>query len=189
MRSRQRGYRLPPGAVYVGRPSLFGNPWSPSDAPREVVLRDHEGQIVEVRPPSPRERAAWCVARYREELGHFGMLSDWGGRVSDARWREVDALVARPGCRGMADLARHLLRHATALACWCSTCPAHADGLPGGVACEGCAPCHGDVLAGILEAARCPSCGWAFGHVVACPDGRDERRWAERAARVPVREA
>lgn len=144
MRKREKGYRLPEGAVYVGRPSLFGNPWSPSDAPREVVLRDHEGRLVEVRPSSPRERAAWAVGRYREELGHFGMLSDWGGRVSDVRWREVDALVARPGCRGMADLARHLLRGATALACWCPL--VDAEGAPW--------PCHADVLVELLEATR-----------------------------------
>jgi hypothetical protein len=43
------------------------------------------------------------------------------------------------------------LRGATALACWCPLCKAHADGLPGGVACADCAPCHASVLADLVS--------------------------------------
>lgn len=32
-RSRAKGWRMPPGAVYVGRPSRWGNPWKPGDGP------------------------------------------------------------------------------------------------------------------------------------------------------------
>lgn len=32
------------------------------------------------------------------------------------------------------------------LACWCRLCPAHADGLPLGVECAVCSPCHANVL-------------------------------------------
>ncbi len=32
------------------------------------------------------------------------------------------------------------------LACWCKLCAKHADGLPLGVECQDCAPCHVDVL-------------------------------------------
>lgn len=39
------------------------------------------------------------------------------------------------------------------LACWCKLCPAHKDGLPMGVECPDCAPCHVDVL---LEIANQP---------------------------------
>lgn len=29
-RRRTRGWKMPPGALYVGRPTVFGNPWSVS---------------------------------------------------------------------------------------------------------------------------------------------------------------
>lgn len=38
------------------------------------------------------------------------------------------------------------------LACWCPLCEAHRDGLPLGVACADCAPCHGDVLLTLANA-------------------------------------
>ncbi|MCJ8138404.1 DUF4326 domain-containing protein [Falsirhodobacter halotolerans] len=31
-RSRAKGWRMPEGAVYVGRPTLWGNPWSIAEA-------------------------------------------------------------------------------------------------------------------------------------------------------------
>ena len=62
-RRRTKGWRMPEGAVYVGRPSLFGNPW---------CIRD--GQALSILPR--RERAAWAVRRYREEMTSLGLLSD-----------------------------------------------------------------------------------------------------------------
>lgn len=32
-RRRTKGWRMPPGAIYVGRPSKWGNPWKPKDFP------------------------------------------------------------------------------------------------------------------------------------------------------------
>jgi len=32
------------------------------------------------------------------------------------------------------------------LACWCPLCDVHRDGLPLGVSCADCAPCHASVL-------------------------------------------
>ena len=113
---------MPEGAVYVGRPSLFGNPWTLADA------RIHD-------IPEP-DRAAWCVRRYRQELEHGGLLSDWAAFVSERRWSETwavwESLPSDP--RWPADsvrpLFRHLLRDATALACWCPLDrPCHADVL------------------------------------------------------------
>lgn len=31
-RRRTKGWRMPPGAVYVGRPTIYGNPWVGPDA-------------------------------------------------------------------------------------------------------------------------------------------------------------
>ena len=53
-RRRTKGYRLPPGAVYVGRPTVYGNPWTAADA------RSYDIPVA--------ERQAWAVARYRREL-------------------------------------------------------------------------------------------------------------------------
>lgn len=122
-RQRTKGWRMPEGAVYVGRPSLFGNPWSIADA-----------RIRDIPPP---DRAAWCVAKYRRELDHGGLLSDWGGMVSEARWQAmadlVDALpqeLGRHDVQSIRPLFRHLLRNATALACWCPLDqPCHAGVL------------------------------------------------------------
>lgn len=30
-RKRTKGWRMPDGAIYVGRPSIYGNPWSLTD--------------------------------------------------------------------------------------------------------------------------------------------------------------
>ena len=43
-RKRTKGWKMPPGAVYVGRPGLFGNPF----------FSGHHGTAAE------------CVAKYRE---------------------------------------------------------------------------------------------------------------------------
>ena len=92
---------MPEGAVYVGRPSLWGNPWS---------IR--EGQAL--YELAPAERASWVVRRYREEMAHLGLLSDYAYLVSDATWERVAAL----GFGTMAEYARHFLRGHD-LVCWC----------------------------------------------------------------------
>ena len=47
-------------------------------------------------------------------------------------------------CRDFEEDATPLRGHD--LACWCPLCDAHRDGLPLGVTCADCAPCHADVL-------------------------------------------
>lgn len=133
-RRRTRGWRMPPGAVYVGRPTIFGNPWS---------MQDAAGYEVPVE-----RRRAWLVAKYREELEHGGLMSDWSAVVSEKRWDEMDALFERLApfeyddlggikVRSIKPLFRYLLRDATALACWCPLSE----------------PCHADVLIELLEGA------------------------------------
>jgi len=120
---------MPEGAVYVGRPSLFGNPWTMRDA-SDIPAEN---------------RRAWCVAQYRTELTHGGLLSDWAEYVSEARYDEMcarwDALEGGPPDptlppRSIVPLFRHLLRGATALVCWCPLDQ----------------PCHADVLIELLAA-------------------------------------
>ena len=99
-RRRVRGWRMPPGAKYVGRGSKWGNPY----------------------------RIGTCL-------------------IPDAQ-AAVEAFAANlPLSLNCDDL------RGKDLACWCRLCPEHADGLPLGVTCEACAPCHADPL---LRAANVP---------------------------------
>ena len=102
-RRRTKGWRMPPDAVYVGRPSRWGNPW--------MVGSIDLGNGVLVT-------AEAAVEMYRMTVAND--LLYWPGFL--------DPLVGHD------------------LACWCHLCDAHRDGLPLGVVCPDCAPCHADVL-------------------------------------------
>jgi len=58
-RKRSKGWRMPEGAVYVGRPSYWGNPYGPLGFPAEAVT---DGMVWsdQWRP--------WAVKRYRAWL-------------------------------------------------------------------------------------------------------------------------
>jgi hypothetical protein len=136
-RRRTKGWRMPEGAVYVGRPTLWGNPWALVD-----------GRAFDI--PIER-RAEWVVRQYRRELQHWGLLSDYGWYVSDAHYAEVERAVRGTGAKDMAGAAAVLLRGHD-LACWCPLCELHADGRPADVACPDCPPCHADVLLELANA-------------------------------------
>lgn len=147
-RKRTKGWRMPEGAVYVGRPSLFGNPWTWHDAPA-LVYDDTRPVGARLLPWGRHERQQWAVDKYRGELDHQGLLSDYGWVVSDKTWEAMAELADRlcptedagtaPSIR---PLFRHLLRDATALACWCPLEDEHGNHVP----------CHADVLIELLEA-------------------------------------
>lgn len=118
-RKRTKGWRMPEGAVYVGRPSLFGNPWHPNDGAAWNV--------------PARERRDWCIRKYEQEMGHLGLLSDYGWVAP----LKADHLRAC-GLATMADYARQMLVGMD-LVCWCPLdAPCHADVLLR-IANEGCA--------------------------------------------------
>lgn len=58
-RQRTKGWRMPEGAVYVGRPSRWGNPFSPGQL---IAFRNNE--TGEVRSFLP-ETVAECVEHFR----------------------------------------------------------------------------------------------------------------------------
>jgi hypothetical protein len=129
-RRRVKGWRLPEGAIIVSRPSLWGNPWTPQEA----------------WPGTPKaDRAAWAVSKYREELTHWGLLSDYAYYVSDRRWGEIEEAIHASGAKNMGEYAAVALRGHD-LCCWCPLCETHRDGLPLGVDCPDCPPCHADLL-------------------------------------------
>ena len=100
----------------------------------------------------PAERPAAAVRLYRKELKHFGLMSDYAyqapGRTieaADRRWEHVNADIEASGAKNMGEYAAIALRGYD-LVCWCGLCEAHRDGLPVGVKCPDCPPCHADVL-------------------------------------------
>lgn len=116
-RQRTKGWRMPEKAVYVGRPSLWGNPWS---------IRD----VRETWPDLTIAQAAQVsVHKYREELEHWGLMSDYSLLVSEARWERMDEAIRESGARNMGEYAAIALRGKD-LACWCPLDqPCHADVL------------------------------------------------------------
>lgn len=101
-RKRTKGWRMPEGAVYVGRPSVWGNSWRPEDAPEWLT---------------GIERARWAVNKYRAEAEDFG-------------WVGYDPVIytAEAGAVSLADIPARL--GGRDLVCWCPLDqPCHADVL------------------------------------------------------------
>jgi hypothetical protein len=81
-RRRARGWRMPPGAIYVGRPTRFGNPFTVSDAlAGDPTLTETEAQErcarlfalwvtgeIHLTDPDLTDRRAWI-------LEHLGRLA------------------------------------------------------------------------------------------------------------------
>jgi hypothetical protein len=111
-RKRTKGYRLPAGAVYVGRPSKWGNPF--------VVVPDDDGN--------------WYVTG--TQLGHFERAArDKALAYAVARFRSWLA-CPDPQPYGARSISRAVILRDIAelrgrdLACWCPLdSPCHADVL------------------------------------------------------------
>lgn len=121
-RRREKGWRMPPGAVCVTRPGLLGNPFTLAAA--------IEAGFLEPNAP-PRERGSFLAGCFDHWLTD-GLCGWWQGPESERRRAEV--LARLPEIRGRD------------LACWCRLCELHRDGLPAGETCPDCEPCHADIL-------------------------------------------
>jgi hypothetical protein len=116
-RKRQRGWRMPEGAIYVGRPSRWGNPFSVGDN----MMYPHPGTLGGTRPRveliyAPGEYSWFDVrpiADAAEAVAHF------------AEWVRYESLGTEFACRTwLSDL------RGRDLACWCPLDRAcHADEL------------------------------------------------------------
>jgi len=138
-RKRVKGYRLPPGAVYVGRPTLFGNPFGYRTrnglARVPAALGDgpweYEGRIsadgTRHDYHHPDGHVTVCHVRYmtRAEIAETyrrALLGDLTPSMRSAspsgRFLRVTPAEVRTHLRGKD------------LACWCKlTDPCHADVL------------------------------------------------------------
>lgn len=131
-RSRAKGWRMPEGAVYVGRPGKFGNPfraykcdccgyWDVRDDNDVTYMVDHDF----TRRPEVRAAASTWTTKYearRESVRLYdNELTYWlGGRLS---W-DPDFAESVQSLRGRD------------LACWCPLEDEHGNRFP----------CHADVL-------------------------------------------
>ena len=102
-RKRTKGWRMPEGAVYVGRPTRWGNPFRWRDYSPRVGVDDYDTATV-----SAAERRRWAVVDFKSAL-----LYGIGG------------LPGYPAASAIrADLC------GKDLACWCPPDqPCHADVL------------------------------------------------------------
>lgn len=128
--SRAAGWRLPSNAVKVDRTTRWGNFY---------------------RIGEPMCRAT--IRRWGHRLRDFSNLDHI---CSDA----AEAVRRFAGVVGFDEAIWPTLRAELGvkdLGCWCGLCPEHADGLPLGVKCEACAPCHGDVLLAVANPQEVPA--------------------------------
>lgn len=127
-RRRTKGWRMPEGAVYVGRPSRWGNPY----------------RVGETYLWLGGDRLAYPLATARQPGEYeFGLraelLTEAAKAVEWFRAWYASSMADRPYF-GVGALRGH------DLACWCPLCSKHAAGRPFGEPCTDCQPCHADVL-------------------------------------------
>lgn len=62
-RKRLKGWRMPPNTVYVGRPTKYGNPWSPNN---HSVVTIKAGRVTDSRRGTIEE----CIESYCEDINN-----------------------------------------------------------------------------------------------------------------------
>src|SRR5690606_37914717 len=98
-RKREKGWRMPPNTVYVGRPGYFGNPISVGDYFLRGDPGNHRGPF----------RMCWCVTSEEHADDRYEHI--------DTAQKAVDAFrFIASTCFNAEDLQR--LRGKN-LACWC----------------------------------------------------------------------
>lgn len=116
-RKRTKGWRMPDNTVYVGRPTLFGNPWRVDSKGQPWVSHALSDRRGDCKLPKMRMTRFGMQARYRAWLD--GSLERW----------DYVAMIPCQVWRQMVLNSLHELRGKN-LACWCPLDQAcHADVL------------------------------------------------------------
>lgn len=123
-RQRTKGWRMPDGAIYVGRPTLWGNPYT------LTMMQERIDQIAAAMgTDATLDARVMAVEAFRCDLT-YGPDSIWW-------WYGPHSQIIR--IKGALDRGE---LHGHDLACWCPL----VDG-------NGCAvPCHADVLLELANA-------------------------------------
>ena len=105
-RKRTRGWTMPPGAVFVGRPSKWGNPIDWRKYPAVAADTSIDGEYyMSYRSPATRRR--WAVVDFESAVRHGDGLTGYPSRE---------------------EIRQHL--RGKDLVCWCPLDqPCHADVL------------------------------------------------------------
>lgn len=115
-RSRAKGWRMPEGAIYVGRPSQWGNPWR--------VVSDGKGQRVQ-HVTDDRSAGWFIIPEYALQCAtrmfYHDLINDRLPYTQDDVQRE---LVGRDLC------------------CWCPPTPLNRNGSLNWLGLQ----CHAEVL-------------------------------------------
>jgi hypothetical protein len=144
---------MPEGAVYVGRPTRWGNPFRivPYAEARAAGIGDvsvvmgtfWNGRVNEDRYRSAAWRfRAWLTTGLQTDYHgcepHGPLSPEWSGKFGNCATGYEYALPTRTLHRApyTVEDIQHELGHATALACWCPLDQ----------------PCHADVLIELLDA-------------------------------------
>jgi Domain of unknown function (DUF4326) len=125
-RKRTKGWKMPEGAVYVGRPTRFGNPfWH---------AQRYAGVDFSLRCFRMACSGIWDPTELKDMPdGPFHIacrdFRDWLRLFSDG---PIEAIRRE--------------RRGKNLACWCPLCAKHKDGKPLAEPCSECSSCHADIL-------------------------------------------
>lgn len=119
-RKRIKGWRMPAGTIYVGRPSMWGNPFYV----RPSLYMDHWSVYFEDKSIS-----AEFLLKRDAQIEAVRLFEKWFSIEIAAVGTDLHNFRNRYGWRGfqLACAARNLLRNKD-LACWCAPDePCHAD--------------------------------------------------------------
>lgn len=110
-RQRTKGWRMPEGCVYVGRPTWFGNPWRAGGFVDQLAATSDNENLL------PRDMVTWFGRRANERIADAAEAVEMYRRwLIDCNNRNVPLPVST--LRGKD------------LACWCALDqPCHADVL------------------------------------------------------------
>ena len=67
-RKRTKGWKMPEGAVYVGRPTKWGNPFGIEEYGRDLAIRNFRNRVIGILSIRPgaldslrgKDLACWC---------------------------------------------------------------------------------------------------------------------------------
>lgn len=155
-RQRTKGWTMPVDAVYVGRPSVYGNPWPISGdmqpwlalalgfrgdeaGRRESAVRAFRWWIAEPGAPFPVKSATPGPGDIEYESGVTRHIADLPVAMGVL-------MLSRGGPIGVPPPPALAPLRGRDLVCWCGLCELHRSGLPAGAICNDCPPCHADVL-------------------------------------------
>lgn len=89
-RKRAKGWKMPEGAVYVGRPSRFGNPWSIEHRGGWWFVVGPNTPIGGIRCGNKEGAALVAVAKYRESSRAVAVAAELRGKSLACFCKEGD---------------------------------------------------------------------------------------------------